>query len=67
MVSERDIWTSANLMIKLHGDDATIQAAMRADALIDADDMEGRRVWLRIVTAVKKLQQQEVHKGASRH
>ena len=31
-----------------HRDDAVIEAAMRAEALWDAGDLEGQRVWLRV-------------------
>ena len=34
-------------------------AAMRADALLEAGDMEGKAVWLRILSAVQELQQRE--------
>ena len=28
---------------------------MRADALLDAGDMDGQRVWLRVIEAIKVL------------
>ena len=52
--SEIDIWRSANLLVKQHGEDATFHAAMRADKLLDAGDLDGRGVWLRILWAIKK-------------
>jgi len=36
MSSDLDIYRAANLLIKQHGDEAAIQAAMRADQLLDA-------------------------------
>ena len=36
-----------------------IHAALRADALLEAGDMEGKAVWLRSLSAVKELQQRE--------
>lgn len=36
-----------------------IHAAQRADGLIDAGDMEGRRVWLKVLKAVKELSETE--------
>ncbi len=59
MPEEIDIYRSAHLLIKQHGDDASIQAAMRADAMLEAGDMDGRAVWLRILKAVKELQATE--------
>ncbi len=49
MTSDLDIYRSANELIKQHGEAADIEAAMRADELIEAGDMEGRAVWLRKV------------------
>ncbi len=34
MIPDLDIYRSANLLVKRHGDDAPIHAAMRADALL---------------------------------
>ncbi len=35
MIPDLDIYRSANLLIKQHGQDAPIHAAMRADAMLD--------------------------------
>lgn len=56
MPTEIDIYRSAHLLIKQYGDDAPIQAAMRADELLERGDIEGRAVWLRILKAVEELQ-----------
>ena len=50
-----DIYRSANELIKQHGEDAPIHAAMRADELMETGDMEGEAVWLRIAQAVEEL------------
>ena len=55
MTSDLDIYRAAHLLIKRHGDDAPIEAAMRADELAADGDMEGRAVWLRIVKAIEDL------------
>ena len=47
---------AANLLITQHGEDAARHAAMRADALLEAGDMAGRRVWLSILEAIEELQ-----------
>lgn len=54
-ISEIDIWRCANLLIQQHGTDALLRAAERADVLIEAGDMNGRRVWLRILAAKELL------------
>ncbi len=59
MTSDLDIYRSANELIEQHGEDAPIEAAMRADELAADGDMEGRSVWLRIVKAVEELRQRE--------
>ncbi len=41
MVNEIDIFRAANLLVKHHGQDAPIHAAMRADAMLDKGDVEG--------------------------
>ncbi len=56
MIPDRDIWRSANLLVKRHGEDAPIHAAMRADAMLEAGDLEGCAVWRRILRAVEELQ-----------
>ena len=53
MTSDIDIYRTANLLIEQHGDQATIHAAMRADELMKAGDMDGRSVWLRVIKAVE--------------
>jgi hypothetical protein len=52
MTSDLDIYRSANLLVKRHGEDAPIEAAMRADAMLEAGDLDGYAVWKRIVKAV---------------
>ncbi len=56
MTQEIDIWRSAAMLVKHHGDEAPIHAAMRADELLDAGDIDGQRVWLRILSVVKEQQ-----------
>ncbi len=67
MTSDLDIYRSANELIKQFGDAADIEAAMRADELMDAGDMEGEAVWLRIVKAVEELQSEERPEDAKVH
>jgi hypothetical protein len=56
MISDLDIWRSANELIKQFGDTANIEAAARADELLAKGDIDGQRVWLRIARAVDELQ-----------
>ena len=36
MIPDLDIYRSAQVLVKQHGEDAPIQAAMRADAMLEA-------------------------------
>ena len=50
MTSDIDIYRTANLIIKQRGAlEAELEAAQRADELLEAGDMEGRGVWLSVV------------------
>ena len=55
MADDLDVYRSANLLVKQHGADAPIHAAMRADAMLDDGDMDGRAVWLGIKAATETL------------
>ncbi len=55
MIPDLDIYRSANLLVKQHGQDAPIHASMQADALLEAGDLDGYAVWKRIVKAVGDL------------
>ena len=56
MTSGLDIYRTANLLVTQHGEDAPIRAAMRADAMLEAGDLDGYAVWKRIMRAVGELQ-----------
>ena len=59
MIHDLDIWQSANVLVKQHGPDAPIHAAMRADAMLVAGDLDGYAVWKRILRAVWELRRTE--------
>ena len=67
MTSDIDTYRSANELIKQHGEDAPIEAAMRADELMEAGDMDGEAVWLRIVKAIEELLSEERPDDAEVH
>ncbi len=48
MIPDLDIYRSANLLVKQHAEDAPIEAAMRADAMLEAGDLDRYRTWKRI-------------------
>ncbi len=55
MIPDLDIYRSANLLVKRHGQDAPIHAAMRADAMLEKGDLDGYAAWKRIIKAVEEL------------
>ncbi len=67
MTSDLDMYRSANELIKQYGEDAPILAAMRVDELMEAGDMEGEAVWLRIVKAIEELLSEERPDDAEVH
>ena len=67
MISDLDIYRSAKLLIDHHGDEAPIQAAMNADAMLDQGDLDGAAVWRRIVGAINELLEERPGDGQSVH
>ncbi len=65
MIPEIDIYRSALPLIKQHGEDAPIHAAMRADELLEAGDLAGCAVWKRILRAIEELLSKERPAGAT--
>jgi hypothetical protein len=55
MVLDIDIWRSAQLLVREHGEDAPVQAATRADAMLERGDLDGYATWRRVVRAVEEL------------
>ena len=56
MTDQRDIYRSAKLLIDRYGyDDAKLHTAELANAMLEHGDMDGRRIWHRISSAVDEL------------
>ncbi len=67
MTSDLDIWRSANILVKRHGQDAPIHAAMRADAMLEKGDLDGYAVWKRVLRAAGELQRTKPGPGVRVH
>ena len=67
MIPDLDIYRSAQVLVKRHGQDAPIQAAMRADELLEKGDMDGYDVWKRILRAVEELRRVGPTEGEAVH
>ncbi len=65
MIPDLDIYRSANVLVKRHGADAPIHAAMRADATLEKGDLDGYGVWKRIVKAAEELLSKERPAGVT--
>ncbi len=67
MVDDLDIYRAANELIDQHGDEAPVHATLKADAMLETGDMDGRAVWLRIRDAARELLQKEPPAGTVTH
>jgi hypothetical protein len=45
----------SNILVKQHGKEAPIHAAMKADAMLEKGGPDGQRAWLRILKAIEVL------------
>jgi hypothetical protein len=52
MISNLDIYRTANVLIREHGDEADLVVAERADSFLQAGDMTGSAVWRRVLKAI---------------
>ena len=49
MIPDLDIYRTANILVREHGQDAPIHAAMRADEILKAGDLGGYAVFKRVI------------------
>ena len=54
-VSELDVFRSAKLLVDQHGAEAPIEAALRYDAMLSKGDLDGQRIWKRVLAAINDL------------
>jgi hypothetical protein len=52
-LKDQEILRAARSMIEKHGANASTHIAKRADAMREAGDLDGCRLWLRILDALK--------------
>lgn len=67
MATQRNVYMAANFLIKQHGEDAVVFAAMSADSLAERGDMMGRALWLRVIDAIKEIEARQPTAGHSVH
>ena len=56
MTFDLDIYRSASVLIREHGEDAALEAVQQADAMLEKGDLEGAAVWRRVLRAVEEIQ-----------
>ncbi len=59
MTSDLDIYRTASVLIREHADEADLEAAQRADAMLEKGSLDGQRVWKRVLAAVREIQREE--------
>ena len=63
LTSDLDIYRTASVLIREHGDEAELVAAQRVDSFLEAGDMAGSAVWRRVLRAIKEIWREERHEG----
>ena len=67
MISDLDLWRDAQVMIKRHSDGAATEAAKRADEFLDQGNLNGKRIWMRIMQTIEELQRERPGDGEAVH
>ncbi len=67
MISDLDLWRVAHVMVKRYGDGSAIEAAMRADEFLDQGNLDGQRLWMRIMRTIEELQRERPRDGEAVH
>ena len=67
MIPDLDIYRSANVLVKRHGEDAPIHAAVHADAMLEVGNLDGYAVWKRVLRAVEEWQGTAPKSGEAVH
>ncbi len=55
MTSNPDTYRTAARLLEQHGDTAPIFAAMEADRMLDAGDLDGAATWRRVAKAIQDM------------
>ena len=67
MISDLDLWRAAQVMVKGYGDGAATEAAKRADGFLDQGNIDGKRIWMRIMQVIGELQRERPRDGEAVH
>ena len=67
MIDDLDTWRAAQVMVKRYGDGAAIEAALRADEFLDQGNLDGKRLWMRVMHTIEELQPERPGDGGAVH
>ena len=67
MTSDLDIFRTANVLIRERGEDAALEAAQRADSMLEKGSLDGQWVWKRVLAAIKEIQREEPREDGKSH
>jgi len=67
MPSQLDLYRSAAVMLRHHGQDAMLEAVYTCDSLRQKGDAQGAEVWRAIMWAIDELERQEPNQGERLH
>lgn len=56
MNEDPEIWFRAYLVMRQHGRDAAVHAAMRSGERLAMGDMDGANLWRRVASAIGRLE-----------
>ncbi len=63
MTPDLDSYRTASVLIREHGEDAALEAAQCADAMLEKGCLDGQRIWKRVLAAVKEIRREEPREG----
>lgn len=55
-MDDKEIYETATNLIKQHGKQATIEAAMKSDQMIDEGDLHAAAKWNKVMQAIEDIQ-----------
>ena len=67
MIPDRDIHHYTQVLVKHHGEGASVRAATRASTMLKAGDLDSYRTWKRILRTVEDLQRAGPKPGEAVH
>ena len=62
-MSSNQVYQTASILIRKHGEHADLVAAMLAKGFLDAGHVDGSRVWKRVLKVIKEIQRDRPIRG----